>query len=220
MTKTNKPTCFVLDVDGVMTSGQFFYTADGKVMKLFGPDDNDGLSLLKSYLEIRFITGDKKGFPISKRRIVDDMKFPLDVVSTVRRVEWIKERYPLDNVIYMGDGIFDHYVMREVGYSIAPFNADKLAKQYADHVTERAGGDLYSVEWRPAEIVYDFHRKQILVECERRFGQWLVAQGYDIKKVWTLTALIYLNIAALHHDPYSLLLYSLGKAMLKKELES
>lgn len=141
MTKTNKPTCFVLDVDGVMTSGQFFYTADGKVMKLFGPDDNDGLSLLKSYLEIRFITGDKKGFPISKRRIVDDMKFPLDVVSTVRRVEWIKERYPLDNVIYMGDGIFDHYVMREVGYSIAPFNADKLAKQYADHVTERAGGD-------------------------------------------------------------------------------
>jgi dTDP-glucose pyrophosphorylase len=80
--------------------------------------------------------------------------------------------------------------------------------------------DLYSVEWLPAEIVYEFHRKQILVECERHFGQWLTAKGYDIKKVWTLTALIYLNIAALHHDPYSLLLYSLGKAMLKKELES
>jgi hypothetical protein len=80
--------------------------------------------------------------------------------------------------------------------------------------------DLYSVEWRPAEIVYDFHRKQMLVECERRFCQWLAAQGYESKKVWTLTALIYLNIAALHHDPYSLLLYSLGKAMLKKELET
>jgi len=80
--------------------------------------------------------------------------------------------------------------------------------------------DLYFVDWRPAEIVYDFHRKQMLVECERRFCQWLATQGYDSKKVWTLTALIYLNIATLHHDPYSLLLYSLGKAMLKKELET
>ena len=79
--------------------------------------------------------------------------------------------------------------------------------------------DLYSVKWRPAEIVYDFHRKQILVECERRFGQWLALQGYDTKKVWTLTALIYLNIAALHHDPYGLLLYALGKVMLKNQID-
>ena len=110
-------------------------------MKIFGPDDNDGLSLLKANLEIRFITGDKKGFPISKKRIVDDMKYELDIVSTIRRVDWIKERYPLENVIYMGDGIFDHYVMREVGYSIAPANSDKLAKQHANFVTERSGGD-------------------------------------------------------------------------------
>lgn len=136
-----KPACFILDVDGVMTTGQFLYTADGKVMKVFGPDDNDGLSLLKSHLEIRFVTGDKKGLPISKKRIVDDMGFPLDVVSTIRRVEWIAEHFPLDAVIYMGDGIFDHYVMKQVGYSIAPANADKCAKQYASYVTERSGGD-------------------------------------------------------------------------------
>jgi 3-deoxy-D-manno-octulosonate 8-phosphate phosphatase (KDO 8-P phosphatase) len=132
---------FILDVDGVMTTGHFLYTEKGKVMKIFGPDDNDGLSLLRKFIEIRFITGDKKGLPISKKRIVDDMNFPLDVVSTIRRVDWIKERYPIDKVIYMGDGIFDHYVMREVGYAIAPANADKLAKQYAHHVTERSGGD-------------------------------------------------------------------------------
>ena len=141
MTDTKIPKCFILDVDGVMTTGHFLYTADGKVMKIFGPDDNDGLSLLKTNLEIRFITGDKKGFPISKKRIVDDMKYELDIVSTIRRLDWIKERYSLDSVIYMGDGIFDHYVMREVGYSIAPANADKLARQHANFVTERSGGD-------------------------------------------------------------------------------
>ena len=69
------------------------------------------------------------------------MKYTLDIVSTIRRVEWIKERYIPKNVIYMGDGIFDHYVMREVGYAIAPANADKLAKQHANFVTERSGGD-------------------------------------------------------------------------------
>jgi 3-deoxy-D-manno-octulosonate 8-phosphate phosphatase (KDO 8-P phosphatase) len=136
-----KPCVFILDVDGVMTTGHFLYTADGKVMKIFGPDDNDALSLLKHYIEIRFITGDKKGFPITQKRIVDDMKFTLDVVSTIHRIAWISEKYLLDKVIYMGDGIFDHYVMRKVGYAIAPANADKFAKQHAHYVTERSGGD-------------------------------------------------------------------------------
>lgn len=135
------PKVFILDVDGVLTTGQFLYTVEGKVMKVFGPDDNDGLSLLKTHLEIRFVTGDKKGFPISKKRIVDDMGFPLDIVSTIRRIDWIAEHYDPKQVIYMGDGIFDHYVMQAVGYSIAPANADKLAKHYADYVTERSGGD-------------------------------------------------------------------------------
>lgn len=135
------PRVFILDVDGVMTTGQFLYTTGGKAMKVFGADDHDGLSLLKPHLEVRFVTGDRKGLEISRRRIVDDMHFELDLVSTIRRVDWIAERYPLDEVIYMGDGIFDHYVMKKVGYSIAPANADPLARQHADFVTQRSGGD-------------------------------------------------------------------------------
>lgn len=77
----------------------------------------------------------------------------------------------------------------------------------------------FKVDWQPDDIKYDFHRKQILVDCERYFGTWLESHGYDRKKVWILTALIYLNIAALHQHPYSLLLYAIGKSMLKSELE-
>ena len=89
----NKPKCFILDVDGVMTSGEFFYTQEGKYLKCFGPDDNDGLSLLKPFIDIRFITGDKKGFDISKKRIVDDMNYKLDLVSTIKRIDWISSLY-------------------------------------------------------------------------------------------------------------------------------
>lgn len=74
--------------------------------------------------------------------------------------------------------------------------------------------DQYQVSAPGGPIRYDFHRKQMLVECERRFDAWLTAQGYDARRVRLLTALIYLNIAALHHAPYCHLLYALGKAML------
>ena len=66
---SNTPKVFLLDVDGVMTTGQFSYTAEGKSMKVFGPDDNDALSLLRNLMEIRFITGDKNGLEITARRI-------------------------------------------------------------------------------------------------------------------------------------------------------
>lgn len=79
--------------------------------------------------------------------------------------------------------------------------------------------DAFSVEWGSDSIRFDLHRKQVLVECEQYFMAWCDIKGFDPTKVRLLTALIYLNIAALHHHPYSLLLYALGKRMLKHELE-
>lgn len=110
-------------------------------MKMFGPDDHDGLLLLREYLPITFLTGDRKGFAITKKRIVEDMKFPLELVSTIRRIQWIKDRIDPAEVIYMGDGIFDHYVFSEVGYSICPSSGFYLAKERANFVTQSPGGD-------------------------------------------------------------------------------
>ena len=136
-----KPEMFVLDVDGVLTTGQFLYSKNGKEFKVFGPDDNDGLSLLKPFLKIHFVTQDKKGFAISKKRIVTDMKYPLNLVKTLDRVEWMKNKTSLNKIIYMGDSIFDHLIFSKVGYSIAPANADPLAKKYANFVTKRNSGE-------------------------------------------------------------------------------
>lgn len=133
------PKVFVLDVDGVLTDGGFYYSSEGKIMKKFGADDNDALSLLRPYMEITFVTGDKRGFEISNKRVTD-MHFTLNLVSTIKRIDWIKENYNPQQVIYMGDGIFDHYVMREVGYSIATSDGDMHAKKYANYVTQREGG--------------------------------------------------------------------------------
>ena len=177
MVKKNKPKIFVLDVDGVMTTGHFLYSIEGKAYKIFGPDDNDGLSLLKKFVEIHFITGDRKGFDISRKRIVDDMGYSLDLVSTINRINWIKNKFKLEEVIYMGDGIFDHYVMKAVRYSIAPSNADVLAKKYAKYITKRSGGDRAVAE-ACLHILGKFfepYNPNILPSKDiKQFGEWTV----------------------------------------------
>lgn len=133
---------FVLDVDGVLTDGKFHYTADGKAMKIFGPNDADALLLLKSYLNICFVTGDKKGFAITKKRVETDMKFPLYQISTFERAQWLtKNGMKPEETIYMGDGIFDAMVFAWVAYSIAPANAFYFTKERANYVTPSCGGD-------------------------------------------------------------------------------
>ena len=124
-----------------MTTGNFIYSEKGKLYKIFGPHDSDGLKLLKNQLNISFITADKRGYSISKKRIVDDMNFKLDLVSTVKRIEWIKRKYPLNRVVYMGDGILDYLVMSKVFYSISPSNGHEFAKKNADYITKCSGGD-------------------------------------------------------------------------------
>ena len=136
-----KPKLLLLDVDGVLTTGQFLYSVEGKAYKVFGPDDHDALLLLKPFLQVRCVSGDRKGFEITRKRVADDMKLPVDLVSTLKRIHWIRELCDPREVIYMGDGIFDHYVFRQVGYSICPANGAAIAKLYAHHVTTCGGGD-------------------------------------------------------------------------------
>ena len=76
----------------------------------------------------------------------------------------------------------------------------------------------YEIKWDDNKVDFDFLRNQKLILCERLFYDWLDENGYDGKKVKILTSLIFLNIAALHHNPYSHLLFALGKMMLNDEI--
>jgi len=69
-------------------------------------------------------------------------------------------------------------------------------------------------------VSYDLHRKHSLVKNETNFLDFLDKRGYNVYKVKIITYLIFLNIAALHHYPYSKLLFYLGKDGLYNLLES
>ena len=80
--------------------------------------------------------------------------------------------------------------------------------------------NLFSVKWTDDNIEFDLYRTQKLVESEMVYYEWLRKKSYDVKKVKLITGLIYLNIACLHHFPYCLMLFALGKSLLQKELNT
>ena len=86
---------FILDVDGVLTTGHMIYSQDGKKYKIFGPHDNDGLKMIKDLINIQFISADRNGYSITQKRILD-MGFSVDLVSendrnlTLMILYWVK----------------------------------------------------------------------------------------------------------------------------------
>jgi len=134
------PKIFVLDVDGVMTTGQFFYSKDGKAYKIFGPHDSDGLKMLRDKLNILFITADKRGFDTTKKRITDDMGYDLKLIPEEERDFFFKNEVRHEQTIFMGDGFFDAPVLKKCLCGIAPNNARPEAKKAADYVTPSASG--------------------------------------------------------------------------------
>jgi 3-deoxy-D-manno-octulosonate 8-phosphate phosphatase (KDO 8-P phosphatase) len=136
----NIPKILVIDVDGVMTTGQFIYSKNGKEYKIFGPHDTDGLDILKKKIKIIFVTADKKGLAISKRRIETDLGYKLFLVNHHDRYKFI-QKYGMKKVIYIGDGYHDAQILKDVLFAIAPKNARIEAKKTANFITNSNSGE-------------------------------------------------------------------------------
>jgi 3-deoxy-D-manno-octulosonate 8-phosphate phosphatase (KDO 8-P phosphatase) len=135
-----KPEKFILDVDGVLNDGCFYYSKDGKVLKKFGAHDNDGIKMLKHLIKIEFYTADKNGFEINKKRI-EDLGFNLNFITEETRFKKICIDQNPNKIIYMGDGIHDVKILEKVLCGISPKSARKEAKKASDYVTESEAGN-------------------------------------------------------------------------------
>lgn len=71
----------------------------------------------------------------------------------------------------------------------------------------------YSVK-RDQGAVIDLLRRHIFIEMESMLQSYIESHGYDYEKVRVLTAIVYLNMSALHENPYAHFLYCLGRYLL------
>jgi len=131
---------FLLDVDGVLTSGTFLYSIEGKMLKEFGPHDSFMLKIMSPFVEIQFISADKRGFEISQKRVTD-MGYEINLVPESERYEYVKSNFDFKKLIYMADGDADVKILKEAYLSVAPFNARSEAKKSADYITKALGGE-------------------------------------------------------------------------------
>ncbi|MBU0638096.1 MAG: phosphotransferase [Planctomycetes bacterium] len=156
-----------------------------------------------------------------------------ELTRMVEMVDWADLKHGIP-VLFHGDLHLENIVRSEGGFVLLDWRqgfGDEL--RYGDIYYDLAKllhglivnhdiirNEQFIVEADGDRVVFDFHRKHRLIECERYLRLFVENQDLSWRKVSTLAGLIFLNIAALHHHPYSHLLYYLGKSMLWQGINS
>lgn len=134
----------VFDVDGVLTDGKLWYTADGHEIKAFHAHDGFGLKrLLANGIEVAVISG-------RLSHIVTERMAELGVAHVYqdqpdKRVCLTQLLHALKlapaQVAFTGDDVPDLAVMQIVGLSIAVANAHPWVRERAHWRTRACGGE-------------------------------------------------------------------------------
>lgn len=133
----------VLDVDGVLTDGNFVVNSDGTESKFFNALDGHGIRMWqRAGLIIAFLSG-RASEPLKHRAkelgvqyVFHNCHEKLPVVRTLLADLSLSPQ----QAACIGDDLPDLPVMRYLGFAAAVPNAVDEVKQYADYVTTRQGG--------------------------------------------------------------------------------
>jgi 3-deoxy-D-manno-octulosonate 8-phosphate phosphatase (KDO 8-P phosphatase) len=137
-------TCFVFDVDGVLTDGSLLIMDDGQMLRRMNIKDGYAIQLAikKGYLVVIISGGDSEAVKIRMNKLgvknvflkVEDKKQQLDDFLKVHNIS-------LAQVLFMGDDIPDYAVMKKAGLPCCPADAAPEIKQISKYITVRKGGE-------------------------------------------------------------------------------
>jgi choline kinase/thiamine kinase-like enzyme len=172
----------------------------------------------------------KKGFPDYK--IINEKNYE-KIDKILERIDW-DNLYNGDPYFIHGDLQFDNIIFnkREGSFVLLDWRQDFVGEiEYGDIYYDFAkllGGirlnyDLIKSNQvifseKGLSINFDFARWSMMAEYEEILCNFIEASGYDLKKVYTLVGIIYLNMSPLHHHPFDKILFALSKIVLQKTL--
>ena len=134
---------FILDVDGVLTSGTVIATSDGEMRRDFNIKDGFALQYVvkQGYHVIIISGGDNDGVRKRLRNlgITEIYTAVPDKRKLLKELE-IKLQINLKNALYMGDDFPDLSVMRMCGIKACPADAAWAVQEEVDIVTKALGG--------------------------------------------------------------------------------
>jgi 3-deoxy-D-manno-octulosonate 8-phosphate phosphatase (KDO 8-P phosphatase) len=133
----------VMDVDGVLTDGAFFWSTGGEEFKRFSFEDVMGASrALQAGLKLGLISGEDSALVdliAKKMGIVEVTKGCKEKGVALRRFA-DTVAIPLVRIAFMGDDVNDLPALAIAGLSVAPANAQPQVKAAVQLVLERGGG--------------------------------------------------------------------------------
>ncbi|WP_374404362.1 KdsC family phosphatase [Niveibacterium sp.] len=131
------------DVDGVLTDGTIWFTADGDVMKGFSTLDGHGLRMLQiAGIELAIITG-RRSKALEQRCANLQIERLYQGVEDKRAVlHTLLGELKLDatQAGYMGDDVVDLPILRACGFSATTADGHPLVRNHVDMVASRPGG--------------------------------------------------------------------------------
>ena len=134
----------VLDVDGVFTNGQVFYSAEGELAKAFDMRDGMGLEILRQYqVEVVVITSENSPLVAQRMKKLQIENTFLGVKDKYAFLQhFAKTRNTSFNAFaYIGDDVNDLANICSVAWSFAPANATEKIKQHADYLLTKASAE-------------------------------------------------------------------------------
>lgn len=162
--KLQKITLLVCDVDGVLTDGNAYYSAQGLELKRFSIRDGMGLTLLrKAGYNIAIVTTENTKIVEKRAAVLKITDIYQGVVNKVNAVEDLRKKYSLawNEIAYIGDDINDLPVLEKVGLAIVPNNGQTVNKRIAHYITKANGGEgcvrevcdlLLELHWKGKKI--------------------------------------------------------------------
>lgn len=133
----------IMDVDGVLTDGRIFYTAQAEEIKSFSTHDGHGLKMLQSTgVKLAIITGRTA---LSTEHRVRDLGIDYYYAGVEDKKSILASLlestgFSAKECAYIGDDLVDLPVMRRVGLAVAVPEAPHFVRQRAHYVTAAAGG--------------------------------------------------------------------------------
>jgi 3-deoxy-D-manno-octulosonate 8-phosphate phosphatase (KDO 8-P phosphatase) len=155
----------VCDVDGTLTDGKIYLSAEGELIKAFNIKDGLAMARLARHGVVPVILTGRES-EITRRRCAElnITEIHQGVADKATRLKAVAEQYqcPLDEVAFLGDDLNDLECMRLCGISACPADATAAVRQICTYVSPCRGGEGAArdiIEWLisqkqiPAEVL-------------------------------------------------------------------
>lgn len=138
------PKLILTDIDGVWTDGGMYYDEMANEIKKFNTSDSAGVLYCKKLnIKVGVITGENTKIVANRCK-----KLGIDIIyqgskNKLKDATEICEKLniSLNEVAYIGDDLTDYHLLKEVGFSGCPDNAQDFIKKAVSFVGKTRGGE-------------------------------------------------------------------------------